>query len=209
MKLTILRHGETDWNKNRRIQGHIDIELNLFGLQQAHTCAKYLAKEDFDKVFSSPLSRAYKTAEIISAKKKYPITLRDELLEINMGKWQGMVWSEIVRTHSNLFEELERSGDLSKVYQGESFQEMQDRSIAFLNYLVDSPYENVLAVSHTGLIKVMVCHVLGLDLSKRNKFHIQNLSVTRLQYAPDRGWNVLSLNEYDYLDDLFRPGASS
>lgn len=203
MKLTLVRHGETDWNKSRRIQGHIDTELNLFGLQQAHSCAKYLASEDFDKVFTSPLSRAYKTAEIITSKKKYTINTRDELLEIDFGKWQGLVWSEIVKTHPDLFGEFERERDLSKVYQGESFQDLQNRAIRFLEFLSDAPYENVLAVSHTGLIKVLVCHVLGLDLPKRSNFNINNLSITRLNYSKERGWTLLSLNEYEYLDSLF------
>ncbi len=206
MKLTIIRHGETDWNKARRIQGRIDIGLNIFGLQQAHTCAKHLADEDFDKVFSSPLSRAYKTAEIISAKKKYVVSLNDDLQEINMGKWQGLVWSEIRRIHSDLYAEFERVGDFSKVYKGESFQELQNRAVNFLNFLVDSPYENVLAVSHGGFIKVLVCYVLGLDLSKRMKFHIDNLSITRLS-CTDEKWTLMSLNESSYLDNLFSSGG--
>ncbi len=207
MKLTLIRHGETDWNKVRRIQGQIDIDLNLFGLQQAHTCAKYLANEDYDRVYSSPLSRAYKTAEIIASKKNYYINVRDELQEINMGKWQGMIWSEIIRSHSDLFQEFERVGDLSKVYKGESFQELQDRAISFLDYLVETPYESVIAVSHGGLIKVLICHVLGLDLSKRTKFNIDNLSVSRLHYSEEKGWNLLSLNEHTYLDNLFSSGG--
>ncbi len=207
MNLTLIRHGETDWNKARRIQGHIDIGLNIFGLQQAHSCSKHLANEDFDKVFSSPLSRAYKTAEIISSKKKYTVSLHDDLQEINMGKWQGLVWSEIRRIHADLYTEFERVGDFSKVYKGESFQELQDRAVNFLNYLVESPYENVLAVSHGGLIKVLVCYVLGLELSKRTRFNIDNLSITRLTYFDDK-WTLMSLNESSYLDNLFSSGGS-
>ncbi len=208
MKLTIVRHGETDWNKVRKIQGQIDIGLNLFGVQQAHTCAKYLANEHFDSVYSSPLSRAYETAKIITAKRDCHISVKDDLQEINMGKWQGMIWSEIVKTHSDLYVEFEKVGDFSKVYKGESFKELQDRAARFLDYLVETPYESVLAVSHGGLIKVLICYVLGLDLSKRTKFNIDNLSISRLHYSQERGWTVLSLNEYTYLDDLFSSGGN-
>ncbi len=207
MKLTLIRHGETEWNRIRKIQGQIDIGLSLFGVQQAHTCAKHLANEHFDAVYSSPLSRAYETAEIICSKKDYKINVNNNLQEIFMGEWQGMVWSEIVKKHSDMYERFERVGDFSSIYKGESFQELQHRAVSFLDYISITPFESVLAVSHGGLIKVAICHILGLDLSKRTKFNIHNLSISRLDYSKERGWSVLTLNEYEYLDDLFTSGG--
>ncbi len=208
MKLTLIRHGETDWNKIRKIQGQLDIPLNLFGVQQAHTCAKFLANQEFDAVYSSPLIRAYRTAEIICAKRDTIIKTDDCLEEINMGKWQGMVWNDIVRQYSDLVGEFERAGDLSKVYGGESFRQVQERAKDFFDYISDMPYKSVLAVSHGGFIKAAVCQVLGLNLSKRSKFNIHNLSITTFSYSRDRGWSLVSLNHYEYLDDLFSSGGS-
>lgn len=207
MKVRIVRHGETDWNKEGRLQGSMDRPLNLFGVQQAHTCAKHLANEKFDRVFSSPLSRAYQTAEIISSKMDVEIVKVPDIEEIDLGEWQGLKWSEIRLKFSNLLADFERGRDLSKIYKGESLQDQQKRAIRFLTSLEQYEGENILVVSHGGLIKTLICHILGLDLGKRDRFGVSNLSISTLLFSKKQGWTVSILNEYNYLDGLFSSGG--
>ncbi len=89
VQIYLFRHGETDWNKARRLQGQSDIPLNAYGRELAHKTAEALQSVPFDKAFSSPLSRAKETAQIILGKRNIPLTTDERLLEINFGDCEG------------------------------------------------------------------------------------------------------------------------
>lgn len=207
MKILLIRHGETEWNKTGRPQGQLDIPLNIFGVQQAHTCAKHLSNFDIHSIYSSPLSRAYQTAQIIASKKSLVVNTDDSLKEIDLGSWQGMKWSEIRAKYSGLLNEFEKAGDLSYIYGGESFQDVQKRAMKFISKFEKDSDKTVMIVTHGGLIKTIVCSILGLELSKRKNFDIHNLSITTLKYNLNKYWSITTLNEFAYLDDLFSSGG--
>ncbi len=207
MKVILIRHGETNWNRERRLQGQLDIPLNLFGVQQAHTCAKHLSDIKIDKIYSSPLKRAYQCAEIISSKHGISVKTDKNLMEIDLGKWQGMKWSEIKVKYAGFMNEFRKAGDLSTLYGGESFQVTQKRAMEFISEFERESDETVVIVTHGGLIKTVVCDVLGLELEKRSRFDIHNLSLTTMRYTEASGWSITTMNEYSYLDDLFSSGG--
>ena len=89
MKLTICRHGQTDWNAEGRLQGHQDIPLNSLGIEQAEILRNELADKHFDLIFSSPLSRAYQTAQIINSRHNLDIVCDDRIKELYLGKLEG------------------------------------------------------------------------------------------------------------------------
>lgn len=204
MRVLLVRHGITDWNSVGRIQGRLETPLNLYGVQQAHACAKYLKDYDFKAIYTSPQARSRQTAQIIASKhENTPLFTADELMEIDFGDWQGMTWSEISKKHGDLLKEFEKSGNLAKIYNGESYQEMQDRAYAFLERFERDEDATYLLVTHSGTIKTIICKVLGLGLDRRQRFDITNLSVSTLFYSPSTGWSLSSMNETSYMDDHF------
>lgn len=102
MKLYIIRHGETDWNKQRRLQGQSDTELNEYGIRLAQITGEALKDIRFDHIFSSPLKRAYRTAEIIRDGRTVPIVTDDRLKEIGFGINEG-VSSELITADFHYF----------------------------------------------------------------------------------------------------------
>ncbi len=98
-RILAIRHGETPWNVDTRIQGHTDIGLNEEGQWQAQQLAKALASEDIDAVYASDLSRAFSTAQAIAATHQLNVTALPGLRERHLGQFQGQTWAEIEAQH--------------------------------------------------------------------------------------------------------------
>jgi probable phosphoglycerate mutase len=143
--LYLVRHGETDWNAQRRIQGNTDVPLNDTGRQQANTTARLLARREWDGVFSSPLSRAFETASIISRELGMPLPQTiPAVVERNYGEAEGLNWDEI---------EAQFPGD-TFVPGRESRDEVARRVIPALVELAQQhPGEALIVVSHGGVIR--------------------------------------------------------
>jgi uncharacterized phosphatase len=143
--LYLVRHGETDWNAQRRIQGSTDIPLNKMGREQAETTGRLLARRDWDGVFSSPLSRAFETASIIAQEVgiEGPQTIA-ALVERNYGEAEGLNWEQV---------EARFPGD-TPVPGRESHAEVAERVLPALVALASSrPGESLIVVSHGGVIR--------------------------------------------------------
>jgi uncharacterized phosphatase len=143
--LYLVRHGETDWNAQRRIQGSTDIPLNQMGREQAETTGRLLARRDWDGVFSSPLSRAFETASIIAQEVgiEGPQTIA-ALVERNYGEAEGLNWEQV---------EARFPGD-TPVPGRESHAEVAERVLPALVALASSrPGESLIVVSHGGVIR--------------------------------------------------------
>lgn len=200
MRIRLIRHGETDWNKERRMQGRVERPLNIYGLRQAHSCSKYLSKFKIDAIYSSSQLRAVQTAEIISAKSNLEVIKSKEIQEINLGTWEGSTWQQISANNSEIFSLFEQGKDLSKIYKGESWEEVQKRSLNFIYSLREKNQNEILIVTHSGVIKCLICAVLNLGISERNNFEIANLSISSIKYLRESSkWKLESLNENNYL----------
>lgn len=138
MKIYLVRHGETDWNLEKRLMGQKEIPLNAHGREQAAELKNKLQDINFDICFSSPLTRAKETAEII-CKEKVPITFDKNLLERNIGELEGKTVDDIKYFYNNKTVETD--------------EEMLSRAKNFLEKLKNSNYKTVLVVSHNGLLK--------------------------------------------------------
>ena len=146
MKLIFIRHGQTDWNKEKKLMGQTDIPLNEEGLAQARAVAETLAG-DFDALYSSPLKRAYQTAEIISERLKKPIIVREELKERGFGSLAGQSWDEIaVATKEDLKAVTKEERYDFRPWGGESAEDVTARLTAFLDDLKTHDYKKVLIV---------------------------------------------------------------
>tara|TARA_B100000579_G_scaffold242683_1_gene199000 strand:- start:130 stop:1458 length:1329 start_codon:yes stop_codon:yes gene_type:complete len=164
-RLILVRHGETDWNKQGRFQGQIDIPLNQRGRSQAQAASEFLKNISIQKAFSSSLSRPRETAQIIL--KKHPgikISLKDNLKEISHGKWEGKLESEINSDWPDLLKTWKILPEKVQMPDGENIKEVSKRSIAgwieICKNLKDN--ETALIVAHDAVNKTILCHLLGL-----------------------------------------------
>ncbi len=149
----IVRHGQTDWNLLTKRQGHTNIPLNAEGIKQANMLKEKLKDVSFDVVFSSPLDRAIKTAEIVTDK---DIIIDNRLIERNNGKFEGLTREQI--------NNLKIQDDYSDEKYGlESLDHLQERANSFLKDVLQKyANKNILIVTHGGLIINLRCYLDGI-----------------------------------------------
>ena len=102
-EIILVRHGETEWNVAEIFRGRIDVELNETGIKQAELLAEYLSNVKIDAIYSSPLKRALKTAEIVAGSHKLDINITPGLTDFNYGKWQGLSHQEVKDKYKELY----------------------------------------------------------------------------------------------------------
>ena len=156
MYLYVVRHGQTEWNVLKKMQGSADIELNEKGLTQANTTADMLKGLTFDIIFCSPLKRAKKTAEIINSKRGLNVVFDDRLKERNYGEFEGTSKSSF---DYNGFWAYEKNMNYEKA---ENVQHFFKRIYDFLDEITSKDYLNVLIVCHAGVEKAIECYFNGL-----------------------------------------------
>ena len=166
MKLYIIRHGETDWNKQRRLQGQSDTELNEYGIELAEITGKALKDVSFDQIFSSPLKRAYRTAEIIRGERTVPIVTDDRLKEIGFGINEG-VNSELITADFHYF--FDAPEKYVPAEGGETYEELCTRSRDFIESVliplsIKEPDAVVLVTAHGALNKSMMIYLNHLQI---------------------------------------------
>lgn len=155
MKFYIIRHGQTNWNKEGRIQGKTDIELNEKGIEQAKEARKILENYPIDMIVASPLKRARKTAEIINEAKNVPIIFKEELEERGFGDFEGKIRKEI---HDEILDsEILANYGLNKEYKGvETIRSLCNRVWKLIDELKEDYAEkNILFVTHGGVTRAI------------------------------------------------------
>jgi alpha-ribazole phosphatase len=171
------------WNLEKKYQGHSDIELSPQGLFQAEKLAARLSHEKIDAVYSSDLSRAFKTAEYIADKHNLKVKTLPKLREVMFGQWEGLKFGEINERWPGEFEKLWLHPDEAKVPGGESFFEVRERSFeAFLEIVAAHGGETVVVVSHGGTIGAILCAVLDISLKHVWSIKQENTAVNIIEY---------------------------
>lgn len=161
--ILLARHGESDWNVERRFQGHSDRPLTERGREQAHALADLVASEKIDAVYTSPLSRARETAEIVAAKAGLEPVALPELREVDTGSWSGLSRADVEARFPNEFARWRSGG--SGWEDGESYEEMAERVIGALRRIAeDHPDGRVLVISHGGPIRAIHAASEGLAI---------------------------------------------
>ena len=167
-RLLLVRHGETNWNKESRFQGIRDIPLNDNGRSQGRKAATFLQNIPIDFAVSSSMLRPKETAEIILAEHSgVPLETTPELIEICHGLWEGMLESEIQAEYSDLLQQWKDKPETVQMPEGENLQQVWDRGVAAWNKIAanhsnnDTP-KTGLVVAHDAINKVILCYLLGL-----------------------------------------------
>lgn len=166
--ILLARHGETDWNRENRFQGHADPPLNETGRAQAAELATALADEPLAAVYSSPLRRAFETAQIVAAPHGLEPVAVDALREVDVGSWQGLTRGEI---EVRLPEQFARWLDYEQGWDdGENYEEMGSRVISGLLELAAAhDGERILAVSHGGPVRAAYALADGITHSEARR----------------------------------------
>jgi len=200
MKLILIRHGETEWNKQRRIQGcRSDTRLSPKGLEEADRLAAVLRKERIDAIYSSPMKRAAETAQIIADACKMKVQMFNELREIDAGALDGLFERELTGSYETAWKEM-RSGNASTPLPGgESLQDLQKRTSWAVDRMLEKHIDGtVVVVAHLLANLVVVCQALGINLSQVARLRQAPASITILELTT-QGNSLLLLNDTCHL----------
>ena len=185
-KLCLVRHGETDWNAQGRIQGRTDIPLNENGRKQAQLCSKYFKDTEWDVIITSPLKRAKETAKIINEQLHVPIIEMEEFLERSFGDAEGKTREEReVQYPDHLYPNQE------------SREELIVRINSGLKHILQKfPSKKVLLVAHGAVIHTLLSFVSDDKISMDN--YLMNACISNIHYE-EQGWIVKNYNYVDHL----------
>ena len=163
MEIYIVRHGQTMWNKEKRLQGSVDIELNENGKELAIITGKNLADTHIDIIFSSPLKRAHETAKLIKNNRDIEIIVDDRLRELNFGSMEGESYEKLYEEKTHGFKYFFTEPHLYYPPEdGETLEHLVERASEFMKDVIEplaQKYNRVMIVAHGAMNKALMTHV--------------------------------------------------
>ena len=199
MEIILIRHGETEWNSQQRMQGHSNSDLSSVGQAQIQALGQWMKNVPFDHIYSSDSLRAKQTAEAITQFSGHELKIDLRLREKNLGVFEGLTSEEARKRHPEVFRLFKTAGSKYVIDEGESTQQLQDRALEIVDeILIKHPEERVLLVTHGGFIRVVMKHSLGLSLESPTRFLIRNTGVFRLVWEDK--WIVSQMGGVSHLE---------
>jgi probable phosphoglycerate mutase len=209
--ILLIRHGETAWNAERRLQGHLDIALNDEGVRQAQALGAALAGESIDLVVASDLARARQTAEALAHAHGLPVRLDHGLRERCYGGFEGLLYADIAQRFPGEFASWQRRDIDAAVppgaNRGETFRQFHGRVIdAIMNWAGAHPGNTLALVAHGGVLECAYRAALGLPLDTPRDFQVHNASINRFTVSQGalalQSWGEVEHLRQGVLDDL-------
>ena len=198
-EIILVRHGETEWNSQQRMQGHSNSDLSSVGQAQIQALGQWMKNVPFDLIYSSDSLRAKQTAEAITQFSGHEMKIDLRLREKNLGVFEGLTSEEARERHPEVFRLFKTAGSKYVIDEGESTQQLQDRALEIVNEIrIKHPEERVLLVTHGGFIRVVMKHSLGISLETPSRFLIRNTGVFRLVW--DDKWIVSQMGGVSHLE---------
>jgi alpha-ribazole phosphatase len=206
MNLILVRHGETDWNRQKRFQGHIDIPLNSQGIWQAQQAARALADLGIEQLFSSNLLRAQITAEAIAGVCGCAVQTDPRLREKGFGNWEGLTYAEIKEQDADGFARWREDPSFYTPSGGEGFEVAARRVARAWQEIEAVAAETVALVSHGGTLRILLRQLLGLapDSYWHIKLDNASLSILKISRAGNR---IISINDTRHLYEQLAFGS--
>ncbi len=200
MRLIMVRHGETDWNVEHRVQGQADIPLNESGRRQAELAALALHHESVEAIYSSPLQRTLATAGAINRFHGLPIQTLAGLKELNTGELSGLLASDIALKYPDFYQIWTTDAAHARMPSGESLPELQKRAWDSIQGIVNHDgHHKVVVVSHFFVIASLSCRALDLSLSEFRRFAIRVGSISTIDFSADKT-ELVSINDTAHLE---------
>jgi len=165
MKLILIRHGETLWNKEERVQGRSDIELSPVGIEQARLLALSLKDQHICAIHASPLKRALKTAQIINEFHRQEIKTHSDLMEMDQGDFEGFSFKELIATQKDFLDKWIANPASVQMPNGESLAGLQERAWRALETIINQK-KDALVVAHNFTIAAILCRIRKISLSE-------------------------------------------
>lgn len=198
-RLLMVRHGNTTGNSAARFWGQTDVALSTAGKSQAQRLADRLAGEKIDAIYSSQLRRAKATAEIIASRHQMEVVTCPELLEINFGEVEGLTFAEIGQRYPELVSGWPTRDPSLRFPGGESISDLDRRVSKFPGRLkAHDTEETVLVVAHSGVLRLLVCHLLKIDIWHWRQFRTDLASLSIVEASSQRATLHL-LNDTSHL----------
>ena len=203
-EIWLVRHGETPWNVESRVQGWEDIPLNENGVLQAQALAQHIKRlsdsgDKLDAIYSSDLKRAHHTASIVAESIGLPLLVEPGVRERHFGVLQGLIYNDM-ELHQPEAYRIWRSRDPDlDMPEGESLGFFHRRVVGAINSLAAKhPGERIMVVSHGGAMDIIWRHASQVGLQADRKAPLLNASLNRLSVSPE-SWRILSWGEVDHL----------
>jgi len=197
-QIIFLRHGQAKNNTERILAGRTEgVPLTDTGIKQSEYTAELLEHMNISTIYSSPIQRAKHTAEIVGKHNSLDVTTDDRLIELDMGKFTGMPYDEIFKSHGNVFMKF-YNGDLEIAHNGvETFSDVKKRILGIVDYIIEKHLdENVLLVTHMDPIKAMLSTVIDLSPTNLYELILPNASLAIFR-EKDRKFSLSGLNVMD------------
>lgn len=192
MNIYLLRHGQTDENKKKVYYGAYDASLNCKGIQDAKRARERLKNIKFDKIYVSDKIRTIQTAKIALKSLKTQFIVDKRISEINFGDFERKSYDFIKNTYPKECKEWEINWKNFTPPKGENFIEFYSRVKKFMNDIKKCNCDNILIVTHSGVIRAIYCYILGENLDLYWKFASKNIDLTLIKYEYEN-WFIDSI----------------
>ena len=201
MRLLLIRHGETPWNRERRVQGcRSDTELGQRGREQAEKIALVLRKQRVDAIYSSPLKRAVDTAKAIAQACGLGVNVASDLREIDAGELEGLSQEELRKRYKEFWKEWRESDPSFPLPGGESLEGLQRRAWGEIERIIERhPEETVAVIGHLLANLAIICRAVGLDLGHMGRLRQDPAAINILQIT-QQGNSLLLFNDTCHLE---------
>jgi len=209
-RILAIRHGETAWNVDTRLQGHLDIPLNDVGLRQAQHLAQALAQRDpIDAIYASDLSRAHTTAQAITQAVGLSVNTHVGLRERHFGAFQGRTFAEVeVELPEHAWHWRKRTPDWVPPEGGESLHTLHERIVNTVNEVAARHQgQQIVMVAHGGVLDILYRAATRLDLQAPRTWALTNTAVNRLLWSP-QGLSLVGWGDTSHLDALAQDESS-
>jgi len=200
MQIHFIRHGQTNWNEERRVQGQTNSVLTDLGKQQASNLNEKMLAEGFDKVYCSSSTRTRQTADCLFAGSNLDIDYWDSLREIHLGPWEGQLYADIEIHSPESYEHFWSTPHLFDVAGAETFADIQKRGVDAVQDIVENhPNQKIALVSHGAIIKSILSFFEGRHLSKLwDAPQMHNCAHSIVEFDADGNASILQYADVAY-----------
>ena len=202
-ELLLIRHGQTDWNTQGRVQGGGD--LNNIGIAQSNLLATVLQNSQASTIYTSPSKRTHQTAVIIATALSLEVNTTPLLKDIDYGVWSGALLADLIKDDPDLFEQWEKDPSSVTFPEGESLLDLRTRISVFMDEITEKhSSDTVVVVTHESPIISMLAVALDIPDSSHRNFHADNASLTVLQFK-NTHYILSTFNDTSHLDVIDEP----